>query len=103
MWRKANPQRAADASRDSLLRRRFGITLEMYDAMLVAQCGRCAICGQPETRMRLGVVRSLSTEHNHDTGKVRGLVCGWCNDGLRYLDDAEWTRRATAYIEESKT
>lgn len=61
---------------------------EEYDALWQAQNGVCVACGQPETmRNRYGSIR-LAIDHNHDTGEVRGLLCGRCNTALGYLQDA---------------
>jgi hypothetical protein len=54
--------------------RKFGLTLEQYDQMYAAQNGGCAICGgQNDDGRRLFV------DHNHQTGRVRGLLCARCN------------------------
>lgn len=73
--RKAYPRQYAEQD----LRKNFGITLSDYSAMVVEQHGCCAICDQHETEERLGKVRALSVDHNHETGKVRGLLCIACN------------------------
>jgi hypothetical protein len=67
------------ASKDSALRATFGISLADYGRMLVEQDGKCAICRHEETQMRGGVVKALSVDHDHTTGKVRGLLCADCN------------------------
>jgi len=66
-----------------------------------AQGGVCAVCRLPETQMsRNGVVKSLSVDHNHDTGDVRALLCQTCNTGIGNLkDNPELMRRAAEYIE----
>ena len=71
------------------LKRNFGITLNDYNKMVEAQNGVCAICGQPETDMdgRSKKIRSLAVDHNHKTGKVRGLLCGKCNKAIGGLKD----------------
>lgn len=52
-----------------------------YQAMLVSQGGRCAICAtQPHAD-------SLVIDHNHRNGKVRGLLCQDCNKGIGCLGD----------------
>jgi len=65
--------------KDQQLKRAFGITLEEYDALLLKQKGVCMICGKPESK------RKLSVDHDHKTGRVRGLLCNHCN---RLLGDA---------------
>lgn len=64
--------------RTSRLRREYGLSPEMYDSLLVAQKGLCAIC---QCKKQLGV------DHDHMTGKVRGLLCGSCNLALGLLRD----------------
>lgn len=91
----------ADRYFDGHLRRRFGITLAEYNAILERQGGVCAICGSPPTRrnrrkggQRVFVAR-LVADHDHVTGKVRGLLCSNCNTGL----GAAMVRRALEYLE----
>lgn len=83
------------------LLRDYGITPVDYAEMLDAQGGVCAICGEPETtKHKKGTVRQLSVDHNHKTGKVRGLLCHNCNCGIgRLKDDIEKLRKAIAYLE----
>jgi hypothetical protein len=82
------------------VRRTAGITLDDYNALLASQGGVCAICGKPETTMRLGTLRELAVDHCHVTGKVRGLLCSQCNHGLgNYRDNPELLRKAAEYLE----
>lgn len=55
------------------LRTTYGITIEDYDRMLEEQGGKCAVCGKKPRKT------SLAVDHNHRTGKVRGLLCFSCN------------------------
>ena len=82
------------------LKKQFGMTLEAYDQMLAAQNGVCAICRKPETaKDGYGGVKRLSVDHNHETGKVRGLLCGRCNTGLGFFkDNPDVLAEATAYL-----
>jgi hypothetical protein len=105
-WVDENPDRAFDA----YLRRKFGITLERYNAMLAEQGGICAICGESPTvgnsgrwtkRRRRPADPKLVVDHDHVTGKVRGLLCGRCNTGIGFLkDDTVIVRFALKYLEE---
>jgi hypothetical protein len=54
-------------------KKRHNITLEYYDIMFEKQNGVCALCKFPEIGKRLAV------DHNHQTGKIRGLLCQSCN------------------------
>ena len=62
---------------------------------MVEQNGRCAICGVPEYELP----SRLYIDHDHETGKVRGLLCPSCNTGLGHLkDDPEVLLRACIYL-----
>ena len=71
--------------------RPYGLTMEQYAEMLSAQNGRCAGCGAPGTRIlrpgKRGPNGSLHIDHDHKTGKVRGLLCGACNNTIARLGD----------------
>ena len=60
-------------------RRRYGLTGEDYERMLANQDGVCCICRRPERTRSDGSFRPLSVDHDHATGRVRGLVCNTCN------------------------
>lgn len=66
-------------------RRKYGVTLEQYDEMFEAQGGVCAICNEPSRMLYNGVVKRLCVDHNHKTGKARGLLCHECNAGIGQL------------------
>lgn len=105
--RKSDRQRKQEA-RESWLRRKFNLTASEYDEMLRGQGGVCAICGQPERLMRQGRTRRLAIDHDHQTGRVRGLLCASCNVVLGHLrDDPEWAAtfvaRMTTYLDPENT
>jgi hypothetical protein len=68
--------------KDSDLQRRFGITLFDYSQMLLAQNGKCAICKGTDGGTRNGEPKALAVDHDHETGKVRGLLCEACNQAI---------------------
>lgn len=72
-----------EKQREYLLKKKYGITLEKYDEMLSEQDYRCYICHKHEDKLD----RSLAVDHCHETGKVRGLLCGNCNRFLGQIDD----------------
>ncbi len=75
------------------LKRNYGITIEEYKDMYIKQNGLCAICEEPEQTI------SLSVDHDHITGKIRGLLCTNCNNGLgRFKDDSARLRSALSYL-----
>jgi len=63
------------------LRRVYGITQAEYDVLFQAQGGVCAACGHEETLFNpvQNCFYPLSVDHDHKTGKVRGLLCRACN------------------------
>lgn len=97
-WRRENPEKARAAIRSWSLRRKFGITVEEYDAMHAAQNGLCALCNRPERSLK----KRLAVDHDHDTGAVRGLLCGPCNVVVGYIENQEWFGKAAAYLARHK-
>ena len=81
-----------DINRAANLRRNFGMTVAEYDAMHDLQGGVCAVCGEPETigqTTSKGVTtRWLAVDHCHESGQIRGLLCGACNTGIGKLKDS---------------
>lgn len=79
------------------LQKKFGITEADYDAMIVSQNGKCAICGTTNPRGK-GHTR-FHVDHCHQTGVVRGLLCSRCNLGLgAFLDDIAILQKAIEYL-----
>ncbi len=80
-----------DSLRDWRLRYTFGVTLSDFKLLSEQQNGVCAICHRPETALRSkgsDEIRSLALDHDHVTGKVRGLLCQKCNKGLGFFEDS---------------
>jgi len=75
-WQKKNPEKFIN----SKLKSAYGITLEEYNQMLDEQNNCCKICGG------INNGRTLHVDHNHDTSKVRGLLCIKCNSHLGWYE-----------------
>jgi len=76
--------------------RLYGIDVEDYERMLFEQDGVCAICKEPSSG------RALDIDHDHKTGKVRGLLCSNHNRALGlFSDDIILLLRATEYLVKS--
>lgn len=92
------------AYRRSRLKQKYGITLEEYGRLLGMQNGVCAICRQEEvTRDHRGKLRELAVDHDHITGKVRGLLCNQCNNMLgRAKDSVTILQAAIDYLSGSE-
>ena len=96
-WEADNADRVREQRRRGDIRR-YGIEPEDYDRMLLEQNGVCAICLDHEPVQR----HSLHVDHCHETGRVRGLLCGRCNRALgMFKDDVEVMARAINYIQMS--
>jgi hypothetical protein len=83
--------------------KRYGITPEDYTALYEQQQGRCAICHvqkEPWTPMSHSErSRFLVVDHNHSTGKIRGLLCGGCNTGIgQFKENPEALGLAAVYL-----
>lgn len=95
-WRKRNPDKVKRHARRVSLRRRYGITEAQYDALLESQGGGCAICGSPVAN-KAG--HQLYVDHNHQTNRVRGILCQQCNSVLAYArESVQNLLRAAAYL-----
>jgi hypothetical protein len=96
-WREANPERAKANRRRSYLenkaenktysttykrKQKYGVDDAEYQRLLAKQNKLCAICAKTCTRQ-------LAVDHDHVTGRVRGLLCNSCNRGLGYFKDSQ--------------
>jgi hypothetical protein len=71
------------------------LTVADYDALLLKQGGGCYICGATTS---FGGVR-LAVDHDHETGKVRGILCKACNVALgQFRDNPEFCDKAAEYL-----
>lgn len=76
---------------------RHGLRPEDYGALFDAQDGRCAICREEPAEDQF-----LHIDHDHETGRVRGLLCPPCNMGLgHFRDNADRMTAAVAYLAQS--
>ena len=101
---KRRKREARRLEKDPMVKRRaellrvYGITLEEWYEIYDSQNGVCAICKQ-ECKTR----KSLSVDHDHETGDIRGLLCNRCNRGLGlFRDDPEVLKNATRYLQSNK-
>ena len=90
-------------NRKWLLNARYGIDVAQYDALLQSQGGKCAICScaTPGGIGKVGHdgVKKWHVDHCHETGAVRGLLCGDCNKGLgQFKDSALRLQQAIDYL-----
>lgn len=89
-----------EAQRHYGVNRYYGLTGEQYGEMVAAQKGVCSICAKPETAMLGDTPKVMHVDHDHETGMIRDLLCGNCNNLLGHAKDNPETLRAAAdYIE----
>ena len=120
-WREKNPDRVREAQRKWRERNRerqnehkriyanahreqrkhsyrksvYGIGLDEYQFMVQIQKNKCALCGCELSNGREG--KGSYVDHDHKTGRVRGLLCRSCNQGMRFVDDLSWLASAIQY------
>lgn len=61
------------------------MTIEKYNEILESQNHKCAVCNKPSSFFK----KALGVDHNHITGKYRGILCDNCNRALGYLKESE--------------
>ena len=94
-WYKSNKSSHCAQQRVWRMKSLFGLTVEQYDYMYRRQNGLCAICSGVNLDGR-----RLHVDHNHATGKIRGLLCYRCNSALGYSKDSiEILHKAADYLE----
>lgn len=76
-------QKHPDAKKNQALKNTFGITLADYNEIFRNQEGKCKICDTPQTNL----TKALAVDHNHATGRIRGLLCHDCNLGIGFLKE----------------
>jgi hypothetical protein len=76
----------------------YGLSLQDYDDLLASQDGCCKICKTTDPRGQSKAGR-FYVDHNHTTGKVRGLLCNDCNTAIGLLKDSPKTvAKALEYL-----
>ncbi len=92
LWKKKNPA----STKNSLLKFKYGVTLKEWDKRFAEQGNRCRICFATEP----GGKYSWHTDHDHATGRIRGILCCHCNrmlGGAR--DNPETLQKAIEYLD----
>lgn len=95
-----NTPHARRQRKDRQLQHKYGITLKDYEQRVIKQNGRCACCGKPETRVNAyGEPKALAVDHDHQSNRIRGLLCASCNKGIGSLgDDPQSVFKAFSYL-----
>lgn len=91
--RRRNPTKFSRQAWTGHIKHKYGIGPREFHAMLVSQGGVCAICGGTSGRKRMCI------DHDHKTGRIRGLLCGLCNAMLGHgRDNVELFHKAIEYL-----
>ena len=80
----------AEVKRNQNYKAKYGIASSEVDNIFIEQTGKCALCGKELIK--------FCVDHDHFTGKVRGLLCYRCNIIIGGLDDPDFRSKAVAYI-----
>ena len=82
---KATYDKNPSAATNRMLKNNYGITLEERNLMIETQGGKCACCNEPFVGKHR---HAPAVDHDHETGKVRSILCHYCNAGLGHFDDS---------------
>ena len=79
--------------RNSWYIRKYGISYEEKVSMVITQNYKCLICGSS-----IALDNKSHVDHDHKTGKVRGILCNKCNTGLYYVENVDFVNKAKEYL-----
>lgn len=93
LWTHRNPERSHRSLRGRQLKYTYGISLQEYELLLQQQNYCCLICSTSSNTIRKTKITSnkqlhFAVDHNHLTGKIRGLLCNQCNRALGMFKDS---------------
>lgn len=92
-------EKTYNAKRKYMLKKCYGMTIEDYNQMFLKQEGCCAICNEHQSNLEA----TFNVDHDHATGKIRGLLCRNCNTGIGLLqDNFQICLSAAKYLQENK-
>ena len=81
-WRLKNPNKYSEKNKDSHFKRRYGISSKDRDDLALLQENKCLICNKTFSKKVKWCV-----DHDHKTGKIRGILCDKCNRGIACFED----------------
>lgn len=88
-----------ECRREKHLQNVYGMSISDYEGFFKKQLGKCGICKNPPGKVKTGI--KFVVDHDHATGKYRGLLCSSCNYKLSGLEDVVFKEKAIRYLEES--
>jgi len=78
-----------ESIRNTALQFNYNLTLEQFNKLVTKQNGKCLLCDQ---------TKKLCVDHDHKTGKVRGLLCKGCNVRLSWFENKKQFRKIMQYL-----
>jgi hypothetical protein len=87
-------ERTPEQERWRRIKTKYNLTQGEWEDIFESQGRRCAICGTTEPNSSY----NWHTDHNHDTGKVRGILCCNCNRAIGFLNNPSHLRSAAEYL-----
>jgi len=82
------PYKFTKTKSDRRILKVYGISDEDYCRMLAAQNGKCVVCGRENSGyVKNGEYTRMYVDHDHATGKIRGLLCRTCNSAIGFAQD----------------
>ena len=91
-----NKEKVAAYRSDVRLAKKYSLTRQEWIAMLKKQNNKCKICESSFNELHPCV------DHNHETGKVRSLLCRRCNLDLQVVENKEFVKKAQTYLKSMK-
>lgn len=102
-YRLNNLEKFKRINRNNKLKNQYGLTIEDLEKMLRDQGNKCAICGKEIFLSGPSKKITAHVDHDHKTGKVRGLLCHACNIGLgKFMDNTDYLLSAISYLKKNK-
>jgi Recombination endonuclease VII len=94
-WRSKNVHKSRAQSKRWALKHKYGLTQDEWNQIFASQDFRCLICRTAEP-----AGTGWHTDHNHEAGTVRGILCSSCNIGIGlFKDNPKLLREAANYLE----
>jgi hypothetical protein len=93
-YQNLTPEQRIDFQRRTQYTFRYGLSTENFQTLWEKQGKKCAICGTP-FQLEYG---KYGVDHDHKTGKVRGILCMRCNIALGFYETVGWKEKAERYL-----
>jgi hypothetical protein len=99
-YRELYPEKANESRTNSAIKMKFGLNgIVGREELLAAQGNKCAACDATDCTWGKGFKNKWHIDHDHKTGKVRGILCSRCNLTLGQVQDyVEYMRKLSAYL-----